>query len=149
MGAKLEDIRHAARIAGAEKFIEKLPQGYDSYVGQRGSYLSGGQRQRIAIARAVLKNAPLLILDEATSAVDNDTELAIQQALATISHNKTTIIIAHRLSTVTGADVIYVLDKGKIIEQGNHQQLIAEPTYYHYLWNIQTGDVNTSIQKKN
>ncbi|OCH98163.1 ABC transporter [Legionella jamestowniensis] len=149
VGAKLEDIRHAARIAGAEKFIEKLPQGYDSYVGQRGSYLSGGQRQRIAIARAVLKNAPLLILDEATSAVDNDTELAIQQALATISHNKTTIIIAHRLSTVTGADVIYVLDKGKIIEQGNHQQLIAEPTYYHYLWNIQTGDVNTSIQKKN
>ncbi|WED43918.1 ABC transporter ATP-binding protein [Legionella cardiaca] len=139
VGAKLEDIRHAAQIAGADKFINRLPQGYESSVGQRGGFLSGGQRQRIAIARAVLKDAPILILDEATSAVDNDTELAIQQALATISHNKTTIIIAHRLSTVTGADIIYVLDKGHIIEQGNHQQLITTPTYYQYLWNIQTG----------
>ncbi|WP_082060328.1 ABC transporter ATP-binding protein [Legionella hackeliae] len=145
VGAKLEDIRHAAQIAGADKFIESLPQSYDSYVGPRGGYLSGGQRQRIAIARAVLKKAPILILDEATSAVDNDTELAIQMALATISHNKTTIIIAHRLSTVTGADRIYVLDKGEIIEQGKHQELIAKPTYYQYLWNIQTGGVKKSI----
>ncbi|KTC84046.1 ABC transporter ATP-binding protein [Legionella brunensis] len=139
VGASFEEIQHAAKIAGAGKFIKLLPQTYNSPVGQRGGYLSGGQKQRIAIARAVLKDAPILILDEATSAVDNDTELAIQQALATISHNKTTIIIAHRLSTVTGADMIYVLDKGRIIEQGNHQQLIANPTYYQYLWNIQTG----------
>ena len=137
----LEDIRHAADIAGAAKFIEQLPDGYDAQVGQRGGFLSGGQRQRIAIARAVLKDAPILILDEATSAVDNETELAIQQALAKISHNKTTIIIAHRLSTVTHADIIYVLDKGKIIEQGSHAALIKQPTHYRHLWDIQTGSI--------
>ncbi|VEG89726.1 ABC transporter ATP-binding protein [Legionella spiritensis] len=138
--ASPDDIRHAAMIAGADKFISQLPDGYDSSVGQRGNYLSGGQKQRIAIARAVLKDAPILILDEATSAVDNDTELAIQQALATISHNKTTIIIAHRLSTVTSADRIYVLDKGAIIEQGTHDELLSEKTYYRHLWYIQTGE---------
>ncbi|KTD66199.1 ABC transporter ATP-binding protein [Legionella spiritensis] len=138
--ASPDEIRHAAMIAGADKFISQLPEGYDSSVGQRGNYLSGGQKQRIAIARAVLKDAPILILDEATSAVDNDTELAIQQALATISHNKTTIIIAHRLSTVTNADRIYVLDKGAIIEQGTHDELLSEKTYYRHLWYIQTGE---------
>jgi len=136
-----KSIIQAAEIAGAHKFIEQLPDGYDSYVGQRGNLLSGGQRQRIAIARAVLKNAPVLILDEATSAVDNDTELAIQQALNSISHHKTTIIIAHRLSTVTGADCIYVLDKGRIVEQGTHQQLIETEGTYQRLWNIQTGNI--------
>ncbi|CDZ78717.1 Lipid A export ATP-binding/permease protein MsbA [Legionella massiliensis] len=140
LGASMEEIQYAAKIAGVEKFINELPKGYDSLVGQRGGFLSGGQKQRIAIARAVLKNAPILILDEATSAVDNDTELAIQQALATISHNKTTIIIAHRLSTVTGADLIYVLDKGQIIERGKHQELISYPSYYRHLWHIQTGE---------
>lgn len=136
----LEEIYYAATIAGAHHFIEALPDGYLSPVGQRGGFLSGGQKQRIAIARAVLKNAPILILDEATSSVDNDTELAIQEALASVSHNKTTIIIAHRLSTVTKADQIYVLRKGVIIEQGIHRTLIAEPTYYRHLWEIQTGE---------
>lgn len=137
--ANLADIKEAARVAGASKFIEELPGGYNAPVGPRGGFLSGGQKQRIAIARAVLKDAPILILDEATSAVDNDTELAIQQALATISHNKTTIIIAHRLSTITNADYIYVLDKGQIIEQGTHQELISNSKNYNRLWSIQTG----------
>jgi ATP-binding cassette subfamily B protein len=136
----LEAIQQAAKIAGADKFIMQLPQGYASQVGQRGSFLSGGQRQRIAIARAVLKDAPILILDEATSAVDNETELAIQTALGPISYHKTTIIIAHRLSTITNADQIYVLAKGKIIEEGTHEELIKLPTYYNHLWRIQTGD---------
>ena len=136
----LDSIRQAAIIAGADKFIMQLAGGYNAQVGQRGGFLSGGQKQRIAIARAVLKDAPILILDEATSAVDNDTELAIQQALARISHNKTMIIIAHRLSTITNADKIIVLDKGKIIEQGSHQQLLAHAGYYHHLWAIQTGE---------
>ena len=140
LDASLETIMRAARIAGADKFINLLPRGIHTNVGPRGGFLSGGQKQRIAIARAVLKDAPILILDEATSAVDNDTELAIQQALAAISHHKTTIIIAHRLSTVTNADRIYVLDKGKIIEQGSHEELLQAPTYYHRLWSIQTGE---------
>ncbi|MDP1602414.1 MAG: ABC transporter ATP-binding protein [Legionella sp.] len=138
--ANQEEIEYAAKIAGADKFINKLPDSYQTLIGPRGGFLSGGQRQRIAIARAVLKDAPILILDEATSAVDNDTELVIQQALATISHHKTTIIIAHRLSTVTSADKIYVLDKGRIIEEGGHKELIARETYYRHLWHIQTGE---------
>ncbi len=134
-----KQILEAGRIAGVDKFIDQLPNGYDSAVGQRGNLLSGGQRQRIAIARAVLKNTPILILDEATSAVDNETELAIQTALSTISHQRTTIIIAHRLSTVTSADWIYVLDDGQVIEQGTHQRLIKQAGNYQRLWHIQTG----------
>ncbi|KTD20709.1 ABC transporter ATP-binding protein [Legionella londiniensis] len=144
--ADMDKIWKAACIAGVDKFIHQLPDGMLSDVGPRGAFLSGGQKQRIAIARAVLKDAPILILDEATSAVDNDTELAIQQALAKISHNKTTIIIAHRLSTVTNADKIYVLDKGRIIEQGTHQELLKSPTYYRHLWSIQTGEYQQEIE---
>jgi ATP-binding cassette, subfamily B, bacterial len=140
INATEEEIQQAAKIAGADSFIASLPNAYQTLVGPRGGFLSGGQRQRIAIARAVLKDAPILILDEATSAVDNDTELVIQQALATISHHKTTIIIAHRLSTVTSADKIYVLDKGRIIEEGSHKALIAHKTHYRHLWHIQTGE---------
>ena len=145
-GISQDDIIAAAKIAGADKFIRQMEGGYDAPVGPRGGFLSGGQKQRIAIARAVLKDAPILILDEANSAVDNDTELAIQQALATISHNKTTIIIAHRLSTITSADYIYVLDDGKVIEEGTHQELIQKPTHYRRLWAIQTGDFELAVQ---
>jgi ATP-binding cassette subfamily B protein len=137
--ASLHEIEMAAKIAGADKFIQQMEGGYDAFVGQRGNLLSGGQKQRIAIARAVLKDAPILILDEATSAVDNETELAIQQALSKIAHQKTLIIIAHRLSTVTAADCIHVLDKGKIVESGTHQQLLKQQGIYHSLWKIQTG----------
>ncbi len=134
-------IIQAGRLAGVDKFINQLPKGYDSPVGQRGHLLSGGQRQRIAIARAVLKDAPILILDEATSAIDNETELAIQTALATTFQQKTTIIIAHRLSTVTQSDWIYVLDEGKVIEQGTHEKLIKQSGTYQRLWHIQTGQL--------
>lgn len=134
-----EEIVQAAKVAGADSFIRSMSGAYNAQVGERGNRLSGGQKQRIAIARAVLKNAPILILDEATSAVDNDTELAIQQALAAITHQKTTIIIAHRLSTVTNVDIIYVLDDGKIVEQGNHQRLCQAGGLYQRLWSIQTG----------
>lgn len=135
-----QGVRQAAKIAGADRFIQAMPKGYQSQVGPAGTLLSGGQKQRIAIARAVYKDSPILILDEATSAVDNETELAIQHALTRISHHKTTIIIAHRLSTVTQADCIYVLDKGVIVESGTHQQLLNLKGNYYRLWQIQTGN---------
>lgn len=115
-----KEIVAAAKIAEAHEFIKELPQGYQTIVGERGQKLSGGQRQRIAIARAVLKNPPILILDEATSAVDNETEAAIQKSLEKITVNRTTIAIAHRLSTVRNADRIYVMEYGKLVEQGTH-----------------------------
>ena len=130
----------AAKTAGVDRFVDQFPEGYHQAVGERGHSLSGGQRQRIAIARAILKQAPILILDEATSAVDNDTELAIAEALKAISHNKTTIIIAHRLSTIRHADEILVMDKGRIIEQGAHDDLVSLQGHYHRLWQIQTGE---------
>ena len=132
-------IIEAARIAEAHEFILKLPQGYETIVGERGQKLSGGQRQRIAIARAVLKNPPILILDEATSAVDNETEAAIAKSLEKITQNRTTIAIAHRLSTIRHADCIYVLEYGKIVEQGTHEELIAKEGIYNNLWRVQTG----------
>ncbi|MFZ9034581.1 MAG: ABC transporter ATP-binding protein [Francisellaceae bacterium] len=131
----------AARIAGIHEFVETLPKTYDTDVGQRGVLLSGGQKQRIAIARAILKDAPILILDEATSAVDNQTEYAIQKALNTLAHHKTTVIIAHRLSTIRHADTIIVMDKGEIIEQGRHEALVARNGHYARLWRIQIGEI--------
>ena len=133
------EIMEAAKIAEAQEFILNLPQGYETIVGERGQKLSGGQRQRIAIARAVLKNPPILILDEATSAVDNETEAAIAKSLEKITQNRTTIAIAHRLSTIRHADCIYVLEYGKIIEQGTHEQLLAKNSVYTNLWRVQTG----------
>ena len=130
----------AAKIAEAHDFITQLPQGYDTIVGERGQKLSGGQRQRIAIARAVLKNPPILILDEATSAVDNETEAAIARSLEKITRNRTTIAIAHRLSTIRHADCIYVLEFGQIVEQGTHEELLAKQGVYNNLWRVQTGD---------
>ncbi|WP_413168259.1 ABC transporter ATP-binding protein [Capilliphycus salinus ALCB114379] len=137
--ASLPEIIAAAQVAEADNFIQKLPQGYDTIVGERGQKLSGGQRQRIAIARAVLKNPPILILDEATSAVDNETEAAIQRSLEQITKNRTTIAIAHRLSTVRNADCIYVMDRGKLVERGRHEKLLETPGIYASLWRVQSG----------
>ncbi len=135
-----EAIFTAARTGEAHDFITKLPDGYDTIVGERGQKLSGGQRQRLSIARAVLKDPPILVLDEATSAVDNETEAAIQRSMERISVGRTTILIAHRLSTVRNADKIYVLEDGKITEQGDHNSLLAENGTYADLWRIQTGE---------
>ena len=124
-GSDRKELRRAAETAEAHDFITQLPDGYDTIVGERGQKLSGGQRQRISIARAVLKNPPVLILDEATSAVDNETEAAIQRSLARIAHDRTTIVVAHRLSTIRSADRIYVLEHGTVIETGTHGELVA------------------------
>jgi len=137
--ASLAEIIEAAKIAEAHDFIMQLPQGYDTIVGERGQKLSGGQRQRIAIARAVLKNPPILILDEATSAVDNETEAAIQRSLERITIERTTIAIAHRLSTVRNADCIYVMEQGSIVERGRHEELLERGGIYASLWRVQTG----------
>ncbi len=139
-GATADQIRAAAKLAAADESITTLPQGYDTIVGERGQKLSGGQRQRLAIARAILKDPPILILDEATSAVDNETEAAISRALEQITKHRTTIAIAHRLSTVRHAHCIYVLDQGRVVEQGRHEELLAGRGIYANLWQVQTGD---------
>ena len=132
-------IERAAQLAEASRFIEALPQGYDTVVGERGQRLSGGQRQRIALARAILKNPPVLILDEATAAVDNETEAAIQRSLDRITAERTTLVVAHRLSTVRHADRIVVMDQGRIVESGSHEELIAAGGAYVNLWRVQAG----------
>jgi ATP-binding cassette subfamily B protein len=138
--ATVDEIVTAAETAEAHRFILNLPYGYDTIVGERGQKLSGGQRQRLAIARAVLKNPPILILDEATSAVDNETGAAIVRSLDRITQNRTTIAIAHRLSTIRHADWIYVLEKGQIVEQGLHEDLLCKQGVYAGLWQVQTGE---------
>lgn len=136
-----EAVERAARLAEAHDFITALPQGYDTVVGERGQKLSGGQRQRLAIARAILKDPPILVLDEATSAVDNETEAAIQRSLERVGRGRTVIVIAHRLSTVRGADRIYVMERGAVTEAGRHQELLEHGTLYAALWRVQTGEV--------
>jgi len=138
--APMEAIERAAAIAEADEFIGALPEGYDTIVGERGQKLSGGQRQRISIARAVLKDPPILILDEATSSVDNETEAAIQRSLERLAEGRTTIVIAHRLSTIRRAHQIYVLEAGRVREEGNHASLLAEHGLYAALWRVQTGE---------
>ncbi|MEX7541378.1 ATP-binding cassette domain-containing protein, partial [Acinetobacter baumannii] len=128
-----EDVIAAAKAAYAHDFIMNLPNGYDTVLGAQGLNLSGGQRQRIAIARAILKNAPILILDEATSALDNESEHFIQQAFDEAMQDRTTIVIAHRLSTIENADRIVVMDRGQIVEQGTHQELLAKHSAYYQL----------------
>lgn len=143
--ANFNEIMTVAKLAEAHQFIEQLPQGYDTIVGERGQKLSGGQRQRLSIARTLLKNPPVLILDEATSAVDNETEAAIARSLETITQNRTTIMIAHRLSTIRHADWIYVLEGGKIVEQGTHEELVKQSQIYSNLWRLQTGDIQSIL----
>ena len=120
----------AARAACCDDFIESLPEGYDTVIGEGGSSLSGGEKQRISIARAMLKNVPIVILDEATANVDPENEDRLQKAIETLTRNKTIILIAHRLKTVRHADQILVIDKGRIVQQGRHEQLLAEPGLY-------------------
>src|SRR5213078_289414 len=122
-----QEIEAAARAANAHDFIAVLPRGYDTMIGERGQRLSGGQRQRLAIARALLKNAPILVLDEATSALDTESELLVQEALANLMMNRTSFVIAHRLSTIRRADAIIVLERGRIVEIGRHDDLVVQP----------------------
>jgi len=140
-----EEVKEAAATAEATGFIEQLPDGWSTMVGEGGHRLSGGQRQRLAIARAVLKDAPLLVLDEATSAVDNETEAALQRSIGRISKGRTTVIIAHRLSTVRNANRILVFENGAIIEDGSHDELVLLNGTYARLWAVQTGVSLTSL----
>jgi len=136
----LEAVREAARAAYADEFVQQLSNGYDTVVGEGGVRLSGGQRQRIAIARALLKNAPILILDEATSQLDAESEALVQKALANLMQARTTLVVAHRLSTVSRADRIYVIDDGRVVEQGRHDELISNGGIYHRLYELQFQD---------
>jgi ATP-binding cassette subfamily B protein len=142
--ASRDEIEAAANAAEAHDFILQLPQGYDTIVGERGQKLSGGQRQRVSIARAVLKDPPVLILDEATSAVDNETEAAIQRSMQVITRGRTTLVVAHRLSTIVNADRIYVLDQGRISEQGSHADLLQQNGLYAALWRVQAGIIDVT-----
>ena len=132
------EIVEAAKIANAHEFIMDLPEGYDTNIGDSGNKLSGGQKQRLSIARAVLKNPPIMILDEATSALDTESERLVQDALEKMMRNRTSIVIAHRLSTIQKADKIIVLQKGKIVEQGNHKELLGKNGVYRKLVEMQS-----------
>jgi subfamily B ATP-binding cassette protein MsbA len=138
--ASRDEIVHAAELANASEFIDKLPRGYDTELGERGMTLSGGQRQRIAIARAVIRNTPILILDEPTSGLDSASEKLVFDALDRLMQNKTTIVIAHRLSTVRNADVIFVVKDGQIVQKGKHEELLAHGGLYSELYELQFSD---------
>jgi ATP-binding cassette subfamily B protein len=145
--ADREDIVEAAKMAEAHQFIQNLPEGYDTKVGERGVKLSGGQRQRIALARAILKDPEILVLDEATSDVDTETEMLIQRSLDKLTADRTTFAIAHRLSTIKDADQIVVLEDGHIVERGDHEQLLAEDGLYAKLWAVQAGEIDELPQE--
>ena len=138
--ATMEEIRQAAKLAGADEFISGLKDGYDTYVGERGVKLSGGQKQRISIARVFLKNPPILILDEATSALDNESELLVGKSLNQLAQGRTTITIAHRLTTIRNYDRILVLSGDGIEEEGSHEELLKKRGSYYRLWNQLTGE---------
>jgi ATP-binding cassette subfamily B protein len=139
-GASDAEIEAAARAAAADEFIGKLPEGYDTFLGERGARLSGGQKQRIAIARAILKNPPILLLDEATSSLDSESERLVQDALEKLMRNRTTLVIAHRLATATNSDRIVVVDRGRIVGSGRHEQLLRENALYARLAALQFGE---------
>ena len=136
------EVDHAIKLARIDQFSDEFPDGLNTYVGERGAMLSGGQKQRIAIGRAILKNAPLLILDEATSSLDTKSEYQIQESLKELMKNKTTLVVAHRLSTIEGADQIIVLDNGKIVEKGTHDELIINASHYANLHRLQFNKKN-------
>jgi subfamily B ATP-binding cassette protein MsbA len=135
--ASIEEIKKACKFAAAEEFIEKLPNNYNTMIGENGVRLSGGQKQRLSIARAILKESPIILLDEATSSLDADSEEIVQHAIKNLTRNKTTLVIAHRLSTIHDADKIFVLNKGKIVDSGNHDYLIKECKEYKSLYEKQ------------
>ena len=137
LDATEEEVMAASKAANAHNFITELPNGYDTQLGDRGVNISGGQRQRIAIARAILKNPQILILDEATSALDTESERVVQEALDRLMVGRTSFVIAHRLSTIKNADKILVMEKGKIVEEGNHDELMAKDGLYAHLYQIQ------------
>jgi ATP-binding cassette subfamily B protein len=137
-----DEIEEAAKAAEAHEFITNLPEGYDTEVGERGVKLSGGQRQRISIARAVLKDPEILVLDEATSDVDTETEMLIQRSLDELTEDRTTFAIAHRLSTIKDADKIVVLEDGEIVERGPHTELLENEGLYGHLWGVQAGEID-------
>jgi ATP-binding cassette subfamily B protein len=140
--APREEVERAAKMAEAHEFITNLPEGYDTMVGERGVKLSGGQRQRIAIARAILKDPEILILDEATSDVDTETEMLIQRSLDRLTEDRTTFAIAHRLSTIKDADTIVVLEDGRVVERGTHEDLLGAEGLYANLWAVQAGEID-------
>jgi subfamily B ATP-binding cassette protein MsbA len=144
--ATQKEVEEAARIAFAHEFIMELPHGYQTVVGERGVFLSGGQRQRLAIARSLLVDAPVLILDEATSALDAESELYVQRAIANLVQNRTTLVIAHRLSTVRRADTIVVMEAGRIIETGTHDELLARGGQYRKLYELQFADEEKELE---
>lgn len=135
--ASTAQVEEAAKIANADQFIRHLPEGYGTNIGDDGNKLSGGQKQRVSIARAVLKNPPIMILDEATSALDTESERMVQEALEKMMENRTSLVIAHRLSTIQKADVIVVMERGKIVEQGSHQELFERNGVYRKLVELQ------------
>ena len=143
-GASIDEVHEAARAAHLDDFIARLPDGYQTRVGERGLKLSGGEKQRVAIARALLKNPPILIFDEATSALDSKTEKAIQAELDQAAIGRTTLVIAHRLSTVMNADEILVLDAGQIIERGTHRELLERQGSYAQMWALQQQENRTA-----
>jgi len=148
IGKAMEDIESAARAANAHEFITALPQGYDTPIGELGVTLSGGQRQRLAIARALLKDAPILILDEATSALDTESERLVQQAIERLMVNRTSLVIAHRLSTIRRADRIVVVVRGQIVEQGTHEELLAVGGEYRKLYDLQFQDSGERVESE-
>ena len=139
-GATREQVEDAAQAANASSFIAALPHGYDTMLGERGTRLSGGQRQRIAIARALLRDSPILILDEATSALDTESERLVQQAIERLMHHRTVLVIAHRLATVRNADEIVVLEAGRVVQRGTHEELLQTSGLYRRLYDLQFRD---------